>query len=206
MPDELPALCQRLDDYLNGDLAFSDRGRFQAHLAECDDCRDAVDQQQWLDGLLRSSEAAAIEAPPAPATIPLRRRVPSRRRFLVAAAAAGIAVAAAAPWSSFLGWEGLGEGRQEVASLPSPEPSEPAIDASPPPPATIADPSPSPSLLAREISDKPLATFASNGNAIAVPLANDDAEVTVVQLVPTVTSQVRRVHLTSALPTANHGG
>jgi hypothetical protein len=205
MSDESNTLCSQLDAFLDGELPPSEHAEFLAHMDACEPCRDAAQQQQWIDGLLRSGEAAALETPSMRPTIPLRRH--ARRRILAAAVAASIVAALAAPFIPLPRRDGLGEGLQEVASLPSPKPSEQrAIDASPPPPASIADPSPSPSLQERRISDKPVATFASNGNAIAVPLAGDDAEVTVVQLVPTVAAQVRRVHLTSEQPFHNHGG
>jgi hypothetical protein len=204
MSNDFDTLCSRFDDYLNGDLSSSDRARFHQHLDKCQSCREAVDQQQWIDNLLRSDEAAAIDASP-PTTLRMRR--PSRRRIVAAVLAASVAAALAAPFIPLLHRKGLGDGRPEVASLPSPQSSaQTAIDASPPPPATIADPSPSSSLQGTEIADKPIATFASNGNAIAVPLDGEDTEVTVVRLVPTVAAQVGRVHLTSEQPFHHHGG
>jgi anti-sigma factor RsiW len=46
---ELPEMpCQELveviTDYLDGALSATDRARFEAHLGECDACRDYVDQ------------------------------------------------------------------------------------------------------------------------------------------------------------------
>jgi len=46
---ELPEMpCQELvevvTDYLDGALSAPDRARFEAHLADCDACRDYVDQ------------------------------------------------------------------------------------------------------------------------------------------------------------------
>ncbi len=202
MMNDDPRMCTRLDAWLTGDASPAERRKFAAHLDHCESCRDAVDQQRWIDELLRSSEAAAIEAAPTPATIPLCRRI-RRRRQLLTAAAASIAVALAAPLIPLPRRDGSNRARSPVATEPrAVAEAHSDNDAR----EAAADPSPSPSLQGRGIADKPVATFASNGNAIAVPLASDDAEVTVVQLVPTVTAQVRRVHLTSAQPINNHGG
>ena len=37
--------------------------RFAAHLDDCPTCREAVDEQQWIDGLLRA-RIAQLETPP----------------------------------------------------------------------------------------------------------------------------------------------
>jgi hypothetical protein len=204
MSNDFDTLCSRIDDYLDGDLLPSDRAQFYAHLEKCQLCSEAVNQQQWIDDLLRSDEAAELDGPP-PAT--LRMRCPSRRRIVAAAIAASMAAALAAPFIPLPRREGLAEGLEARATLQTPEagaPTAPDLSHGSPPPA--ANPSPSPSLQGRGIGDEPIATFASNGNAIAVPLAGDDAEVTVVRLVPTVAARVRRVHLTSAQPFPNQGG
>ena len=78
--------CENLDAFLADDLSPSEVSRFTAHLHECASCRDAVDQQGWIDGLLSSPiltelEAAArddlgtdhIACCPAPPTNPILR-------------------------------------------------------------------------------------------------------------------------------------
>jgi anti-sigma factor RsiW len=170
MNHESTQLCERLDHFLDGELSVVEQQGFAAHLAGCPACREAVEEQDWIDGLLTSAEAAAIEGAP---LLVLPRR--SRRRWLVAAAAA-IGALAAWPWIPLPGGEGIEDGRPMPPSVTAPE----AV-------ASVENPSPGPSL-GRETS---VATFASAGGAIAVPVAVADAQVTVVKLYPTVTATRR---------------
>jgi anti-sigma factor RsiW len=184
--------CDRLDAFLDGELSVAERHDFAAHLAACHACREAVDQQKWIDGLLSSAEAAEIEMAP-PVVLPRR----SRRRWMVAAA---IAALAAWPWIPLPRREGIGEGRPTPPSV-----TAPAV-------ATVENPSPSRSAP-RPLSDLPgrgksVATFASAGGAIAVPVAAVDAQVTVVKLYPTVTATRRWARERALLtpPSKQNGG
>jgi anti-sigma factor RsiW len=178
-------MCDRLDDFLDGALSPQELAVFRTHLESCAACREAVDQQRWIDALLTSNDAAAIESLPqsAPRTIPLPRS--GRRRALVAAASAAAIVALTASIVFPLaGKRGLGEGRPTAASHLPPKPTAP--DAAEPPSLQISvdHPSPSPPISSS-------ASFVSAGSAIAVPLASGDPQVTIVQLYPTVTAQRR---------------
>ena len=53
-----------LDDYLAGDLAWTARVAFQAHLAMCRACRRYLRSYEATLAAAKSAEAAAIEAPP----------------------------------------------------------------------------------------------------------------------------------------------
>ena len=50
--------CGKLDAYFDGELAPSEQATFNAHLAACAACREAIEQQRWVDELLRSDDAA----------------------------------------------------------------------------------------------------------------------------------------------------
>ena len=55
--------CNNLDAYLRDDLSVDERAAFESHLEECDACREAMDQQQWIDGLLQSPTRIQLERP-----------------------------------------------------------------------------------------------------------------------------------------------
>jgi anti-sigma factor RsiW len=178
--------CERLDDFLDGALAPPETAAFHAHLETCAACRDAVDQQRWIDGLLKSDAAAAIEALPAPRTIARPRR--GRRRAVVAVAAAAAVVALTARLLfSHSAKQGPGEGRPTAASHLPPSPT--AEDAAERPSLAVERSAPSPPVAVRPGAVG--GSFVSAGSAIAAPVASDDPQVTVVQLYPTVTAERR---------------
>jgi len=175
--------CHRLDDFLDGAISPHEDAAFHDHMESCAACREAVDEQRWIDSLLTSDEAAVLEALPPSRTIALPRG--GRRHLIAAAAAAAVLVAVTASFLFHLaGRRGLGEGRPTAASHLPPKPTAP--DAAEPPSLQISvdHPSPSPPISSS-------ASFVSAGSAIAVPLASGDPQVTIVQLYPTVTAQRR---------------
>jgi hypothetical protein len=189
--------CDRLDAYFDGDLAVDERRAFVAHLSACPACSEAVDQQHWIDGLLQSEAAAAIELAPA-IEIPLRRI--HRRRLVLAAAAAAFVALAARPLLPLPRREGPGEGAATAARQLSSDEG-----------GAVGRPSPSPSaprplfdLQGRGIGAR--ATFASNGSAIAVPLPAVAPDVTVMRLYPTATPAPRRTHFAYVQLTDANGG
>ena len=114
--------CQQLDAYLNGDLADDDAKRFTVHIGTCASCRAAVEQQAWLDGLLRQSTTA--EAVPAGVLVAINKGIaPTRygRRL-----AGGFAAAAAILIAVFFGHDPTPQG----ADLPQ------LTTAAPPTPST----------------------------------------------------------------------
>jgi anti-sigma factor RsiW len=176
--------CRQLDAYLDGELSGVERLAFDAHLATCPACRESVDQQRWIDQLLRSDEAATIESTPLSRSLPTVR---VRRRRLALVAAAAVIAATAAIMFPLPGREG----RPTIAQAPAP-------DASPDSNhvgtgqgsdsrilATDRNLSPGPVLPGRGIS---VAAFVGDGSSIAIPVASDDPQVTIVQLYPTATA------------------
>jgi len=133
------------------------------------DREDASDLQHWIDELLRSGEAAELEAAPESAQVAAAtvirqfRRRQVRRRSLAVFAAAAAMIGAIAMWPNapLPRREGPGEelARPLVAQVPA--------------------------------APMPKASFVTSGDAIAVPLESDDPAVTVVQLYPTTTTERR---------------
>jgi len=153
------------------------------------------DQQQWIDDLLRSDEAAELEAAPAGVKIAtvaaiesLRRRQVRRRSLVALAAAATVAVVWAWPEAPLPRKEGSGEGL-----------ATPLASHTPDAPATARNLSPKSS--ARNTALRSVATgdrarqgrgiFLAGGDSIAVELPSPAPEVTVVQLHPTIIAQRR---------------
>jgi hypothetical protein len=145
------------------------------------DCEDASDLQQWIDGLLRSSDAAELEAAPpkthlaATSAIKKFRSHRARRRslavFAAAAAVAGI----------FVMWPNRSLPRREEVGK---ELATPLVVHMPKAPAKVENLSPGPSLQGRGM-------FVASGDAIAVELSSSAPDVTIVQLHPTTLAQRR---------------
>lgn len=72
--------CDKLDAYLAGELELSEAARFDAHLEVCEACREVVDQQRWMDGLLRSPVREEVEAPSATLGESIGNALARRRR------------------------------------------------------------------------------------------------------------------------------
>jgi hypothetical protein len=152
--------CDILDAYLADDLSPVDRARFEAHVPHCNACRDAMDQQRWIDGLLVSPLSNEQELPPIGlygtihSTIAGRRRL-KRISFRVAVAAVLIVA---------VGWTVLSH-RQ--AMLPEVQ-MQNAIAVATLDQAKISHP----------------ASFVAGPDAIAVPVESPDANVTIVRVYP----------------------
>lgn len=164
--------CTSLDAYLADDLSAEEGARFGAHLQQCDACRDAVDQQQWIDSLLTSPLVGELESPP-PALLDCGRVTlqPSRRLAHVVACifAAAAAVAVAAGWTALQPWHKVGtplpvdvvvhdEDRSSVAGFNDDD---------------------------VEAESQPVATFVGGPEVLVVPIASRHADVTIVRVYPT---------------------
>jgi anti-sigma factor RsiW len=169
--------CDNLDAYLAEDLPAEEAAQFARHLDQCEPCRNAIDQQRWIDKLLTSNEIASLEPAPPVLRHALRTSL-GRRRRAVQLIACGLAAAAAIVIVA-AGWT-LKLHRQ---------------------PTNVAGPTTGP-IAKTDVSETsesshsvaPHATFVSNGDTIAVPLDSADDNVTIVQLYPT-TETARRTRL-----------
>jgi anti-sigma factor RsiW len=167
--------CNNLDSYLSDDLPVDQRAIFESHLDTCSECRDAVDQQLWIDGLLQSPVRIELEQP----TVTIRGAFHSslaQRRRRVIRAACGLAAAATLLIAVGL----LKLNRQSTGTLESTENS-----------IAVVQPTHAPTPA------EPRATFVSSSDAIVVPLESPSADVTVVQVYPTTDTERRwRLDLT----------
>jgi anti-sigma factor RsiW len=150
--------CHNLDAYLDGELAPGDAAHFAVHLATCPMCREAVDEQLWIDGLLRCPATAQLETP-SPALVQsfrdaLARRIHIRRWAAWSAAAAAAVLIVAIGWTAKLNRQADGTGAVEVA---------------------VND------VVAPQV-ERPAATFVAGPDVIAVPVASPDPNVTIVRL------------------------
>jgi anti-sigma factor RsiW len=151
--------CHNLDDYLNGELAPGEAARFSDHLDECPTCREAVDQQQWIDGLLRAPAIAQLE-PPSPALV-TSVRAARARRLQISRIAIGITVAAAATLLVGAGW--VVELSRQTDRMNS-QIATNHVDA--------------------PVAEASVATFVGGPEVIVVPVESADSDVTIVRVYP----------------------
>jgi anti-sigma factor RsiW len=150
--------CSNLDDYLLGDLSPADAAAFAQHLGGCEECREAVKEQQWIDDLLQASSRLEIEVPPPHIAAELRvdvaRRESFRKRAITIALATAAALLMAVTW---LLNNPTGDSAKRVATtVEVPTAPEPAH-----------------------------AMFVAESNAIAVPIKSRHPDVTIVRVYST---------------------
>lgn len=140
------------------------------------DREDASDLQRWIDGLLRSSDAAGLEVAPASthaaATTAIKqlRRYRKRRQALAVFASAAVMTAIALwapPTPPDSAAPGSARGSNNQAIVPQ-----------------RATPG-------QRLGLQDIARFETNGDTIAVSLESPSPNVTVVQLYPTTTAERR---------------
>jgi anti-sigma factor RsiW len=171
----LNSSCNNLDAYLSDALSDDERALFDSHLQGCATCRGAVDQQQWIDDILQSPERIQLERPSVIILDTFRVSVARRRRRFIQVACS-LAVAA-----TLLIAVGLVKLNRQANGLSKSE--EPAV--------AVAEPGHVPTPA------QPPATFFSSSDAIVVPLESPSADVTVVQVYPTIDTERRsRLELT----------
>jgi anti-sigma factor RsiW len=182
--------CASLDDYLDRELAGEAGLRFETHLASCAACRDAIAQQRWIDAALRSSVATNPVALTTLRTamsgsIASARRKQRQRRLLTAsfAIAASVAIAATVAWHTLPLAPGSARG-----SLPTPH-HVAQRDATPGRSAGLEEASPQPAE--KIAAATPVATFTAGGNGIAISIASESPEVTIVQFYSTTDADRR---------------
>ena len=155
--------CSKLDAYLAGDLSRDDSVRFERHLSSCEACREAIDQQNWIDSMLRSPRLSQLEPAPPHVVKPSRTaRTPRRRHALVAAcglASAAALLVAISHWQ--LNRQAMTNANQttginHTAEIPLAAQNKP-----------------------------PTATFIGGPDVIAVPVESHSPNVTVVRIYPT---------------------
>lgn len=186
--------CEHLDAFLLSDLPPAAVVRFEAHLATCADCHEAVEEQRWIDGLLQSDATATLEpAPPSLTTLPTLN---TRRRQVTRYVGPLITVAAALLIAVF-GWQLIGSRENETMS---PKGGNLAKNAASRPSAVP--------VLAGEPGDTNRARFVNRSDTIALSIESDDDNVSIVQLVPTTQTdrRIRNEFILRALELDSNGG
>jgi hypothetical protein len=183
-------MCELLDAFLDGELSAADAARFEAHSSQCDICREAAAQQRWLDAALRADEITGHAAPAAMLTatadaIVIVQRKQRARRLLAGslAAAASFAILAAWQYRSPLSAPGSAGGS---VTMPVDVVQR---DATPRRSRGLQEESRE--LVVAAASAKSAATFTAGGSGIAIPVASDSPEVTIVQFYSTTEADRR---------------
>jgi anti-sigma factor RsiW len=168
----MSSVCDNLDDYLAGTLSGDAAAHFNSHLHACEACREAVDEQRWIDSLLTSPDRLELEPTPR-ALVESVARSASRSWFMRSRYVGAIIAAAAAVLVAtgllLLNREAI-EGTHATAKLKAP-----------PDTAQTAK---------NEVQNETGATFVADSNAIAVPVKSHRTGVTIVRVYPTFQPQV----------------
>jgi len=159
--------CEQRDGYLGKWLTGDEQIEFEAHLANCLDCRQFIQEQQPLDGLLARANSALLPIPEGLIDqIDHRLRRARRRRVMAWAtglAAAGVLICTFAV-------------RFFVQQAPSDGPVQSAI----------AEVAPHPSQLARDPRSLVQVNFQPSSGVIAVPRKTENPSVTIIWVYPTI--------------------
>jgi hypothetical protein len=175
--------CEQLDDYLARELDPLRHLAFEAHLAECSECRAAVQSEERLAGMLR--QAVSATPVPAPVVLRLRSAIESaeRRRSRRTRRASWSAVAALA--ATIAVWVGVARhdrdlpiagghaGPETTANGESPTPGEESRD-------------PSTSVTAATASSPSRVELDNDRDYIAVPQRTSHPNVTILWLYPVI--------------------
>jgi hypothetical protein len=166
--------CDHLDAYLGGDLSPDDVVHYESHLVACETCREAVNQQRWIDALLSSPERLDLERVSPALSRSARNSVASRRRH-ARFVACGIAAAAALVLA--LGWTAV--------LMQDRNATRPAVNQVAETATRNYEPSPSPSLKGSGNIDAPRAVFVAGPDVLVIPVVSRHPNVTVVRVYPT---------------------
>jgi hypothetical protein len=170
--------CDNLDAFQAGELHADLAEQFAAHLPGCAECRASVDEQQWIDALLRSPLAANLESPSAEFTSSIKSTLAQshqRAGLFACVFAAAAALAIAAGWTVW--W--ISRDASDVAEgadnqiLKPPQLVQVHDDAGVSPHANEAPPKPS-----------PRAVVVGNADTLIIPVASPHPDVTIVRVYP----------------------
>lgn len=179
-----PNTCELLDAFLDDELNALEMASFEAHLSQCTDCRESVRQQQWIDGALRVNEVAAHTAPLAVLAATAEAITDVRRKQRLPRMIAG-SLATAASVALLAAWH------LREPPLP-PGSAGGSVTTS----VDIAQHEATP-RRSRGLEEEPrasskiAATFTAGGSGIAIPVASDSPDVTIVQFYPTTEADRR---------------
>ena len=162
-----------LSGHLDGCNTPEEEQALQAHLAECADCRQALEDYKRYDDILRAARQAApagftagvmkaVEAEPRRSAPAKRRKLPFGFATAVAAAAAVLLLAVNAGLLP-----GMGNGSAKLFASKSADIAEPAAE---------AEPAPEPEAVEEPAAIAPDASFSAATEAPAGLPANVDAQ------------------------------
>jgi anti-sigma factor RsiW len=157
--------CDMLDAYLADDLPADAARQFSQHLEQCDSCREVVEQQRWIDGLLRVSGTAALERPSPALVESFRTQLVRRRRqsrLIVCGLAAATVLGAAVGWTTLLNRQSGGPPHRDARDLTA------TINAG--------------------VPAMPVATFVGGPDVIVESLESQNPNVSIVRVYPTFQS------------------
>jgi anti-sigma factor RsiW len=156
--------CENLDAYLLDELAADATYNFDSHLDQCERCRYAVEQQRWIDGLLRSPFVAELEPPSESLATTIRTRVMRSNRQVRTAAcvfAAAAVVIVAVGWTVQLNRQAMSVDHSDPVVLDGAAAKTPPKDV-----------------------NAPRATFVGGPDVLVVPVESPHPNVTIVRIYP----------------------
>ena len=159
--------CESIEGYLGKWLSEEESAQFEAHLANCPDCRQFVEGQQRLEGLLTRANSECVSVPPT-LIDRIEHRLRQARRLRAAGWAAGLAAAGVLTCAF--------AARFIFQRLPD------AKSVLPPVMAHLSQP-PQPT---RESRPPVEVTFGPSSDVIAVPHKTDNPAVTIIWVYPTI--------------------
>lgn len=158
-------VCEQREDYLNHDLSEKEEIRFLSHLKTCENCRQFVEEQQTIEGLL--VEAVQSESVSESLMTKVDQAIIRRRVMKWSASIAALLLLAVGTW-----WL-MREGKQ-TPRVTQPEPSMPT------PEIKVVQEPPSVEVVAN-----------TNRDVIVVPIETDDPNITMIWVYPTVPTTKR---------------
>jgi hypothetical protein len=174
--DEMNAECENLDGFLDGTLSPVNCARYEAHLRACENCRDEIKQQRWIDSLLTSPVRHELEPVSEALCRSVRNAVWRRRhgRLIACGLAAAAVLVVAAGWTAVLNRQARIAAVHQISETGDRE----------------DEPSPNPSLRGRGMVEAARATFVAGPDSLAVPVASRHPNVTIVRVYPTYQSSL----------------
>jgi hypothetical protein len=168
-------LCEHLDDYLLKDLAPEVEAAFNEHLAGCEQCRLAVEQETRIDLLLKAA-AHAVSCPSELMPRIKRDCERSSRRRLAKTAS----LLAALLVIGLLGWSILS--RNLPVEVPRNEPVAEESSPAPDPAPFIEPEEPDPGIAHKKPASPVRVEFPED--LLGLPIDSGDPDITLIQLFP----------------------
>jgi hypothetical protein len=178
--------CENLDAYLADDLSPDAAANFALHAHSCEACREAIDQQCWIDELLASPQLTQLESPSAAFSVSLKSTLAQSRQR---AGLIACAFAAAAALLVAAGWAVSAIRNAHVAAVAPAEHSDRV--------ANVVVPE-------SNVVTMPIASVIGDSSTFVVPVESPYPNVTIVRIYPTDQS-FYAANVNSRLPSTGDG-